>query len=183
MDVLRLFDAAIPEQVIAVPKISRPSRPLRAALPPRRWRNSWWKCQRTCWLSCLGSFSSRPLTFQFPLADLQGFSPMSSTAPQFVKQNVDIPVPGGRGSSGKGGLQGFHTAQSSLQPSVEQIVDIPFHRGGLQGFSPGQGSQRTVEQIVDIPLGGGSSKKKCEGLPAGQCRSRRGHQLMDAGGF
>ena len=32
VDVLRLFDAAIPGQLVAVPKISCPSRPLRAAL-------------------------------------------------------------------------------------------------------------------------------------------------------
>ena len=46
------------------------------------------------------------------------------------------------------------------QQIAEQTVDIPVPRGrgdlgGLEGFLPGQGSQRTVEQIVDILAGGG----------------------------
>ena len=47
------------------------------------------------------------------------------------------------------------------QQTAEQIVDIAVLRGrggsgggGLQGFHPGQGSQRTVEQHVDIPVPG-----------------------------
>ena len=47
------------------------------------------------------------------------------------------------------------------QPIAEQIMDIPVPRGrggsgdgGLQGFHPGQGSQRTAEQLVDIPVPG-----------------------------
>ena len=45
VDVLGLLDAAIPEQVIAVPKISLHPVSSRGLLPPRRWRNSWWKCR------------------------------------------------------------------------------------------------------------------------------------------
>ena len=37
--VLKPVDSTVPEQIIAVPKISLPSRPLRAA--------SWWRCLRT----------------------------------------------------------------------------------------------------------------------------------------
>ena len=50
----------------------------------------------------------------------------SSLQQQSAEQNIDIPVPGTRGD-----------------------------RGGLQGFRPRQGSQRTVEQIVDILAGEG----------------------------
>ena len=56
--------------------------------------------------------TSRAMTFQF-LSLIFKFSPLS---PQervqqqpVVEQNVDIPVPGGRGSSACGGLQGFHS--------------------------------------------------------------------------
>ena len=82
-----------------------------------------------------------------PLADLQGFTPSPPLSPplpsspgQHREQNVDIPVPGGRGSSGYGGLQGFHPEQSSLEPSVEQTVDISVPSGGLQGLRPKPGS-------------------------------------------
>ena len=56
------------------------------------------------------------------------------------QQIVDIPVPGACGSFGFGGLHGFHPGQSSLQPSVRQIADIPVHGGGLQDLLPDQGS-------------------------------------------
>ena len=58
------------------------------------------------------------------------------TVPLFVEHNVDIPVPGGCGSFGCGGLQGFLPEQSSLQPSVEQNAGIPVLGGGLQIFLP-----------------------------------------------
>ena len=59
---------------------------------------------------------------------------------------VDIPVPGGDGGGGRGGLQSSLPRQNLAAVHVEQIVDIPVPgraggggRGGLQGF-PGQGS-------------------------------------------
>ena len=48
VDVLKLLDTAIPEQVIAVPKIPLDATVLFERLsPPRRWRSRWWKCP--CW--------------------------------------------------------------------------------------------------------------------------------------
>ena len=55
-----------------------------------------------------------------------------------LEQNVDIPVPHGRGRVGGGGLLGLHPGQSSTAfggaehrfATAEQIVDIPVPRGG-----------------------------------------------------
>ena len=71
-----------------------------------------------------------------------------SSLQRTMEQHVDIPVPrrGGRNA----GLQGFLPGQcSTASPSsmerisdriVEQVVDFPVSRGGLQDFRPGQGS-------------------------------------------
>ena len=54
----------------------------------------------------------------------------------FLKQKVDIPVPGGGGRLAD--LQGTLPEQSSTAPQVaEQIVDIPVPGGCLQDFRPG----------------------------------------------
>ena len=51
----------------------------------------------------------------------------------FLKQKVDIPVPGG--GERPACLHAFHPEQSSTAPPFsEQIVDIPAPGGGLQGF-------------------------------------------------
>ena len=63
---------------------------------------------------------------------------------------VDIPVPG-RGGGGRGGFQGSHPGQSSTAGVAEQIVEIS-GRGDPQGFLQRQSTlQSTVEQLVDIP--------------------------------
>ena len=64
-------------------------------------------------------------------------------APQTVEQLVQVPTP--------------VSCSSSLQRSMEQIVDIPASvrgvSGSLQGFSPEQSTaQRTALQIADIPV-------------------------------
>ena len=128
-----MLDTVTPEHVIAVPKISWPSRPPRAVLSEPQMAEQ---------------------LVEVPTVVSPSFLSQSRTA--------DIPVPGARGVPGYGGLQGFLPEQSSF-PSVEQITDIPVPgrgvsgNGVLQGFHSGQGPlQRTVEQIVDIPvLGGG----------------------------
>ena len=71
----------------------------------------------------------------------------------FLKQKVDIPVPGGGGRHAD--LQGFHSGQSSTAPQfseeripkriVEQNVDI---LGGLQGLRPVQGSTASSSSSV-----------------------------------
>ena len=83
-------------------------------LPPRRRRNSWWKCQcplllglrmwrwrlrrwrpSSGWLSSC-PITSRPMTFQFLSLIFKVFPPgQSSRAPSVVEQHVDIPVPAG----------------------------------------------------------------------------------------
>ena len=74
----------------------------------------------------------------------------------FLKQTVNIPVPGARVRR-RGDLHGFHTGQGSTGPlRAEQNVDIPVPRQGgrrLQGPFPEQDSTAlTVEQIVDIAV-------------------------------
>ena len=68
-----------------------------------------------------------------------------------VEQLVDIPVPGR--SFGFGGLQGFHSGQSSTA-DAEQNFSTPVPRrggprGGLQDFSLDRGSAATLP----VPLG------------------------------
>ena len=102
VDFMKMHDTLIPEQVIAVPKISCPPRPLRAFL------------------------SEPQMTEQLVEVptELSFFS-------QVVDQNADIPVLGARGVPGHGGLQGFLPEQSS-HPSDEQTVDIPVPGRGVR---------------------------------------------------
>ena len=89
----------------------------------RRWWNSWCMCR----LSCLILRSSSLLP--------------------------SIPVPGGDGGGGRGGLQGSLPRQNSAALHVEQTVDIPVPgrageggRGGLQGFA-GQSSTASSSHV------------------------------------
>ena len=66
VDVLRLFDAAIPEQVTAVPKISWPSRPPRAILSEPQMAEQLVEVPLSCLRPSSRSSSSGTLTFQFP---------------------------------------------------------------------------------------------------------------------
>ena len=89
-------DSVVPEQIIAVPKISWPSRFPRTVV--------------------------RELQKAEQLVDVPTVVSPSFFS-QAVEQNVDIPVPG-RGVPGRGGLQGFRPEQSS-RPSDEQTIDSP----------------------------------------------------------
>ena len=119
----------------------------------------------------------------------------------FLKQNVDIPVPGGGGRHGD--LQGFLRGQSSTAPQfseeriseriVEQIVDIP--GGGLQGLRPVQGSTASSSSSVSrsptdwlntedkafqgffalFPI-----QQKCEGHRALECESAPAVEFIHA---
>ena len=91
--VLKLFDKSLAEQVIEVPKI-----PLQDAVPHRA--------------------SLREPQLAEQLVEVPTVVSHSSLQQQIAEQNEDVPVPG-RGFSGYGGLQGFHSGQSFLQPSVE----------------------------------------------------------------
>ena len=64
-----------------------------------------------------------------------------------AEQIVDIPVPGGDGGGGRGGLQGSLPRQNSAALHVEQTADIPVPgSGGLHGF-PGQGSTASSSHV------------------------------------
>ena len=76
---------------------------------------------------------------------------------QLVEQLVEVPTT---------------VSYSSLQRTVEQLVDIPVPVGGgpssgLQGFLPGQSSTApTIVHIVDIPGGGLQCSRPGQGSPA-----------------
>ena len=140
LDVARLMDRPISEQVIEVPKFIIDDIPTRTSVPEPQIAEQLVEVPTI--ISC-------------------------SSLQRSVEQHVDIPVPGGGGPSS--GLQGFSSGQSSTaSPSkkriseriVEQIVD-PVSRGGLPGSSfshsptgvdertdePGEGVFRTFPQI------------------------------------
>ena len=151
---------SVPEQKIEVPKILCPSRPLRAAHAATQMA---------------GQLVEVPT--DVVLVVLR----------QPVEQIVDIPVPGIRGSSGSGGLQGFLPEQSFPHSSVEQIVDTPVPGRGSSGRSltfqfPVAAfmifSQIRVQQVGFSHFSPGG--RKCEGHQAGECQSRRGLQLIRA---
>ena len=121
---LKRFGNSVPERIMAMPKISSPSRPLRAVL-------------------------SEPQMAEQLVEVPTVVSPFF----QFVQQNADIPVPGARGVPGYGGLQGFLPEQSS-HPSDEQTIDIPVPwrggsgSGGLHGFHPRQGCSALLSRSL-----------------------------------
>ena len=96
--VLAHVDSLVSEQVIAVPRISWPSRFPRTVLREPQKRNSWWKCRRS-------SSSAKQTVDTFHIG--QGSSRHTG------EQIFDTPVPG-RGASGS--LQGFHP--SAALPAV-----------------------------------------------------------------
>ena len=138
MDVLTRFDIPVPEQVIEVPKISCPSRPLRAVL-------------------------REPQTAE-QLVDVPTVVSFSSLQQQTAEQLVVLPV--SRRDDG-GRLPGFHPGQFSVQCSAEQNIDTSVLgrgvSGGLQGPHPGPASeQRSVEQNADIPVPRRRDKRSVE---------------------
>ena len=135
MAVLSLVDSLVPEQVIAVPKISGPSRCPRTVLlePQKAEQLVEVPPDVVARLGLVEPIADIPaLRGRFGTRGLRGFLPGQSSSPT-VEQIVDTPVPG---SSGFGGLQGLLPGQSS-SPTVEKIVDTPVPGspgfGGLQG--------------------------------------------------
>ena len=128
LDVFKLLDTVLPEQVIDVPEISQDS--IQQRLVDQDLRHA----------QTAERLVEVPTILFFLKQRIPG-------------QIVDNPVSRSRGRR----LQRFLPQQSSTAQSAEQLVDIPIHGGSLQGFRPGQGSQRTDEQIADIPRGGSSS--------------------------
>ena len=151
-DVLQLFASVlpvVPEQVIEVPKIFLDTTPLR-----------------------LGDHLRQPQMVE-QLVHVPTVVSFSSLQQLAAEQIVDIPVPGGDGGGGRGGLQGSLPRQNSAAVHVEQTVDIPVPgragsggRGGLQGSLPRQNS--AAVQTVDIPVpgrAGGGGRGGLQGSP------------------
>ena len=139
-DVLQFFDRfAVPEQVIAVPKIFIESVPTRAF--PRVTQLA-------------EQLVEVPTIISFSLGSL--LQSLLEYKQRTVEQNVDIPAVGGSGTGG--GLSGFLPGQN-YSMTAEQIVDNPVPRpggaGDLQGFPRGQGSTALSEQIPEFPDPGG----------------------------
>ena len=98
VEVCRLFDVLIPEQAIAVPKITGAV----CVLPSRR-QNSWWKCRRSYPTHRYAELWSRTWIFQFLVVVVVSVSVYTQDRVQqrlveqnfSAEQNFDIPVPRG----------------------------------------------------------------------------------------
>ena len=146
VDVCRLFDVIIPEQVIEVPKISSTPR------PPRRRRVR---------------FAEQTTEQLVEVPTIISYSSLQRT----VEQNVNIPVPSRGGQHV--GLQGFlprqrstalHASQErSSERIVEQIVDSRVLGGGSSASSSsscehaGEGVFRTFPRVKKSPKLGSHS--------------------------
>ena len=138
----------IPEQVIAVPKISSSSRSPRTVLSAVPKISSSSRPSRTV----LRERQTAELLVEVPTV-----VSFSSLQQQTAVQTTDIPV--SRTRCDRGGLQGFSPGQGSLQRTVEQIVDI-LAGGGLQDFLP------------DLGLSASSAVSCDEALPAVRSSAR-----------
>ena len=184
----RSLDTQLPvEQVIHVPKISDDS--IQPRLVDRDLRFPKLEEQLVEVPTILSFASLQQQTVERGLCGrggggLHGFLPGQSYSLS-SEHIVDNPV---HRVGGGGGLQGFHQGQNPAA-FVEQNVDNPVPGRGLQNFRSGQGSTASSAVQPGKPfqwfffLTFHRNKKKVRGSPTGHCGSRRGHQLMDAGGL
>ena len=126
VEVCRQLDTHVPEQAIEVPKITSTPRHSRR----RRVRFAQQTAEQLVEVPTIISYSS-----------LHGL----------VEQNVDIPVPHGRGGRvGVRGLQGFPGQDSTAVVGADR-VDIPVPRsGGLQGSRPRQASSASSAHLPGV---------------------------------
>ena len=142
------YDTPIPDQVIAVPKISSPTCCSRTVLSEPQMAEL--LVEAPSLVSLVDVFEQ---TVDIPVGaggfsgngGLQKLLPGHSSSPT-VEQIVDSLVPP---PSGFGGLQGVH--QDSSTAVAEQNVDIPVPRGGLQIKVP----QRFFQIFVETQFQGG----------------------------
>ena len=158
VEVLRMLDVPVVEQVIAVPKISLDRVPKRSALPVPQTAEQLVEVP-TNPVYTLAVVASKLCSRREIRRILSG---LGSTASGFG-EIVDNPVSQGRGGGGaRGGLQGSRAGQNSTA-YLEQIVEIPVPQGrrgsggGLQSSLPVQNSAAVAEQMVDIPARRGLS--------------------------
>ena len=113
-------------------------------LPPRRWRNSWWKCH-----GC-----PRRLVFLCRRLGIRWWkcwlSRLSQSSSSIVEQNADIPVHGGVGHRAAD-LQGFLLGQS---PTARVWLD----GGSLEGFP-----HHRVQQRIRTSLSPGMARSSTRG--------------------
>ena len=166
VDVCRLFDVLIPEQVIEVPKISSTPR------PPRRRRVR---------------FAEQTAEQLVEVPTIISYSSLQRT----VEQSVNIPVPGREGQHV--GLQGFlprqrstalHASQErSSERIVEQIVDSRVLGGGSSASSSstrehaGEGFFRTFPRVKKSPKLGSHSGSEL--LPESSPSTLSAHQMEE----
>ena len=166
VDVCRLFDVIIPEQVIEVPKISSTPR------PPRRRRVR---------------FVEQTAEQLVEVPTIISYSSLQRT----VEQSVNIPVPGREGHHV--GLQGFlprqrstalHASQErSSERIVEQIVDSRVLGGGSSASSSstrehaGEGVFRTFPRVKKSPKLGSHSGSEL--LPESSPSTLSAHQMEE----
>ena len=157
----RLFDVLIPEQAIAVPKISS-SRHSHM----RRVRFAEQTAEQLVEVPTIISYSS-----------LRGI----------VEQNVDIPVPRGRGRVGLGLHPGhsstpFGGAEFLPAATADQNVDIPVPRGAPRDFHQNPLPAADSSDLPDTANQGVFStfprRKKCEDSAHPGVGTGRGLQLM-----
>ena len=178
LDVARLMDLPISEQVIEVPKISCSSCPSRSPIPEPELAEQ--------------------------LVEVPTVLSPTRIALQIAEQIVDTPVPRGRG---EGRVQGSLPRQSSTAtPSAEERISERIVEQ-FSPYSAKRTSERIEEQLVDtspgVGLGQGSSssagpadedfagffrtfprgKKSARAAASPQCGAARGGQLMDSGGL
>ena len=120
--VIRPLDSAVPEQIVAVPKISWPPRFPRTVLREPQ------KAEQLVEVPTILFFLKQTVDTRGGYGGLEGFHPGQGSLQRTGEQTFDSPVPG-RGASGS--LQGFHPRQGSSKRTVEQIVDIPVPGGEL----------------------------------------------------
>ena len=144
MEVLRMLDVPVIEQVIAVPKISLDRVPQRSAVPVPQTAEQ---------------LVEVPTNLGYTLAVVASKLCSRREIRRFLSG-----LEGRGGGGARGGLQGSRAGQNSTA-YLEQIVEIPVPQGrggggacgGLQSSLPEQNSAAVAEQIVDIPARRGLS--------------------------
>ena len=185
----RNFVPAVAEQVIEVPVLALPGCAVqRSALSEPQTVEQLVEVPTVVSFSSLQqSIAEQFIDIPVPRLGGSGRFPGSHPGPgslqRSVEQNVNTPVPHGRGRVGGTGRQGFHPRQSSTAVSEQTVSPAPRRegtRGGLQGFSSGQSStQRMVEQNVYIPVPRTRARGGLRGSPPGQGLQRTVEQVID----
>ena len=160
-DILSFFGALMPdtEQVVEVSKILLDDVPMRAAERDTQLEeqlvevptNSGYAlavvASKLCSRREIRHILSQGRGGRGARGGLQG-SRAGQNSTEHLEQNVNTPVPHGRGRVGGTGRQGSLPVQNSAAV-VEQIVDIPARRG-LPDFLPGQGSSSSSSRLHDV---------------------------------